>query len=107
MFTMIRLGFGAYMHCPAGDHWALVRRTKETELTPHELQTLELRERLDDRDVVKLNSSIGLLEGVVTLGITVVVHNWWGIAGSVVWVMLWGAVFIHASRNDRLAAAPK
>ncbi|HUZ81317.1 MAG TPA: hypothetical protein VMU73_03655 [Gaiellaceae bacterium] len=105
-FTMIRLGFGAYMRCPVGNHWVLVRPATETDLTQEERQILKLREHLDDQDGVKLNSSIGLLIGLIGLVGWIVFQNWWWALFAATWVLVWGAVFMHASRKGRPAAPP-
>jgi len=95
-FTVVRLGFGAYMHCP-GNHWALVRLYR-ADLTEEERQTLRTREPLDEQDGVALNSSIGVLVGVIDLVITLVVGNWWWALGAVLWTTLWSGFLIRASR---------
>jgi len=35
-FKSIRLGMSRYQHCPVGNHWALVKPVKDSELTDEE-----------------------------------------------------------------------
>ena len=107
LFTMIRLGFGAYMRCPVGNHWALCRPVNKNDLTQQERQNLRLRERIDDQAGIRLNSSIGLLIGVSTLAITIVVQSWLWALASALWILVWGAVLIWASRKSNPLDAPQ
>ena len=75
----VRLGFGAYMRCPVGKHWALVRWVNVASLTEEERETLRLRVRLDDQADITLGVAIGLTLGVIGLVIALVVHSWWAL----------------------------
>jgi len=44
-FTSIRLGSARYQYCPVGDHWSLVRRVNDAELTPEDRQIAEQNSR--------------------------------------------------------------
>jgi hypothetical protein len=97
-WTVVRLGFAGYMRCPVGKHWALVKPVKEADLTEKERQTVK---RVDDREGVKLNGSIGLLTGLFSLGMSIVTQSWWLALGCALWITLWGVVFVRAGRQRR------
>ena len=100
-FTVVRLGFAGYMHCPVGNHWGLVRRANERDLTEQERETLEARASLDDRDGVKFSASLYLLAGVAGIVHGLIDHDRWEILLTAVWVAVGVPLFIRAFRPAR------
>jgi hypothetical protein len=100
-FPEVKLGFGRYMRCPVGNHWAVVRRVNETELTQQERETLKLREHHDDRVVGTRNGAAGVVIGASTLVITIVLKSWWWALVCVAWVAFFGTQFVLARRAAR------
>ena len=100
-FTIVRLGFAGYMRCPVGKHWALVKPVNEADLTEQERQILEGSSASQEGD--KLNNSIGVLVGVVSLAMAIVTQTWWAVVLAVLWVMLWGGLLVREMRLARRA----
>jgi hypothetical protein len=98
-FTRFRLGFAWYMRCPVGKHWALLKGVKEADLTEEERQALELLQPFGFYDGAKLNGSIGVFIGLFSLTMSIVTERWWLALGCIVWIALWGALIVAASRR--------
>jgi hypothetical protein len=96
-----RLGFAAYMRCPVGKHWALVRYARESDLTEPEREALKKREHLDDQDGSRFTSAFGLFTGLFSLVMAIVSRSWWLAGLSGLWSAWFGAAFIHALRATR------
>ena len=103
--TVIRLGFGGYMRCPVGNHWALVK-TYKTQLTEEERQTLKQRERHDDRAVTTLSISVGVLLGLGSLVGSIFEQSWWLAGGFGLWVAVFGVALIRARRRGQRCVSP-
>jgi hypothetical protein len=95
-FTIVRLGFAGYMRCPVGKHRTLVKPVNEADLTEQERQILEGSSASQEGD--KLNNSIGVLVGVVSLAIAIVTQTWWAVVLAALWVMLWGRLLVRELR---------
>jgi hypothetical protein len=92
-------GVSMSIHCPVGDHWAVVRKVNERQLTQEEREILARRARLDDQDSVKLNGARGLVIGVVGLLFALVVQSWFVVLVAVPWIVAFAAVFIRGRRE--------